>query len=136
VSFAAITFCVASQRAFIVIYFVMTQSGNFWIHPRILRMKLSLWTCKMTLSILVHQIKLFGYRPYILVTINQIVSLGVQRKSGGHRPKLWAGTASKHFSAQSALAYSCLLLYYLIKLNAVHVPVCTRWIWDCLFFQV
>jgi hypothetical protein len=35
VSFAAITLCVASQRVFIVIYFVMTQSGNFWIHPRI-----------------------------------------------------------------------------------------------------
>jgi hypothetical protein len=34
-SFAAITLCVASQRVFIVVYFVMTQSGNFWIHPRI-----------------------------------------------------------------------------------------------------
>jgi hypothetical protein len=31
VSFAAITLCVASQRVFIavVVYFVMTQSGNF-----------------------------------------------------------------------------------------------------------
>jgi hypothetical protein len=35
VSFAAITLCVASQKVFIVVvYFVMTQSGNFWIHPR------------------------------------------------------------------------------------------------------
>jgi hypothetical protein len=36
VSFAAITLCVASRRMFIVVivYFVMTQSGNFWIHPR------------------------------------------------------------------------------------------------------
>jgi hypothetical protein len=36
VSFVAITFCVASQGVFIVVvvYFVMTQSGNFWIHPR------------------------------------------------------------------------------------------------------
>jgi hypothetical protein len=36
VSFAAITLCVASQRVFIVVavYFVMTQSGDFWIHPR------------------------------------------------------------------------------------------------------
>jgi hypothetical protein len=35
VSFAAITLCVVSQRVFIVVvYFVMTQSGNFWIHPR------------------------------------------------------------------------------------------------------
>jgi len=34
-SSVAITLCVASQRVFIVaIYFVMTQSGNFWIHPR------------------------------------------------------------------------------------------------------
>jgi hypothetical protein len=33
VSFAAITLCVASQRVFtVVVYFVMTQSGNFWIH--------------------------------------------------------------------------------------------------------
>jgi hypothetical protein len=34
VSFAVITLCVASQRVFIVIsvYFVITQSGNFWIH--------------------------------------------------------------------------------------------------------
>jgi hypothetical protein len=36
VSFAAITLCVATQWVFIVvlvIYFVTTQSGNFWIHP-------------------------------------------------------------------------------------------------------
>jgi hypothetical protein len=35
VSFAAITLCVASQQVFIVVCFVMTQSGNFWIHLRI-----------------------------------------------------------------------------------------------------
>jgi hypothetical protein len=38
VSFAAMTLYVASQQVFIVvvvIYFVMTQSGNFWIHLRI-----------------------------------------------------------------------------------------------------
>jgi hypothetical protein len=46
VSFVAITLCVASQRVFVVVvvvvvvvvavavYFVMTQSGNFRIHPR------------------------------------------------------------------------------------------------------
>jgi hypothetical protein len=36
VSFATITLCVASQRVFVVVvvYFIMTQSGNFWIHPR------------------------------------------------------------------------------------------------------
>jgi hypothetical protein len=33
VSFATVTLSVASQRVFIVVvYFVMTQSGNFWIH--------------------------------------------------------------------------------------------------------
>jgi hypothetical protein len=37
VSFAAITLCVASQRVFIVVYFSLTQSGNFWIHPRIVQ---------------------------------------------------------------------------------------------------
>jgi hypothetical protein len=37
VSIAAITLCIVSQRVFIFVnvYFVMTQSGNFWIHPRI-----------------------------------------------------------------------------------------------------
>jgi hypothetical protein len=36
VSFAAIIPCVASQRVFIIVVdFVMTQSGNFWIHTRI-----------------------------------------------------------------------------------------------------
>jgi hypothetical protein len=41
VSFAAITLCVAPQRVFIVIvvlvvvvYLVMTQSGDFWTYPR------------------------------------------------------------------------------------------------------
>jgi len=37
VNYAAITLCVASQLVFIVVivvYFLMTQSGNFWIHPR------------------------------------------------------------------------------------------------------
>jgi hypothetical protein len=36
VSFAAITLCVASQRVIpkVSVYFVMTQSGNFCIHPR------------------------------------------------------------------------------------------------------
>jgi hypothetical protein len=38
VSFAAITLCVASERVIqkVSVHFVMTQSGNFWIHPRIL----------------------------------------------------------------------------------------------------
>jgi hypothetical protein len=36
VSFAAITLFVASQRVFIVVYFVIDTSGNFWIHPPML----------------------------------------------------------------------------------------------------
>jgi hypothetical protein len=42
VSFATITLLVASQRVLMVVsmYFVMTQSGNFWIHPRIYRRQL------------------------------------------------------------------------------------------------
>jgi hypothetical protein len=34
--FAAITICIASLQVFIIVYFVMTQSGNFWIHPYML----------------------------------------------------------------------------------------------------
>jgi len=35
-SFAVITLCIASQQVFIfVVYIVMTQSGNVWIHPDI-----------------------------------------------------------------------------------------------------
>jgi hypothetical protein len=33
VSFGAITACVASQRVFIAVISLSTQSGNFWIHP-------------------------------------------------------------------------------------------------------
>jgi hypothetical protein len=35
VSFATITLYVASQQVFVIVsvYFVMAQSGNFWIHP-------------------------------------------------------------------------------------------------------
>jgi hypothetical protein len=41
VNSAAITLCVASQRVFVVVvYIVMTQSGNFWIHPRVNKTKL------------------------------------------------------------------------------------------------
>jgi hypothetical protein len=36
VIFAAITLCIASQWVFIVVYFIMTQSGNFWIYSRIM----------------------------------------------------------------------------------------------------
>jgi hypothetical protein len=35
VSFAAIALCVAFQRVFVVVYFVMTHSGKFWIYSRI-----------------------------------------------------------------------------------------------------
>jgi hypothetical protein len=35
VSFATVTLCVASQRVFLLFILLSTQSGNFWIHPRI-----------------------------------------------------------------------------------------------------
>jgi hypothetical protein len=34
VSFATIILCVASQRVYIVVISLLTQSGNFWIHSR------------------------------------------------------------------------------------------------------
>jgi hypothetical protein len=37
VSFAAITLCVVSQRVFVVVVLLSTQSGNVWIHPHIIR---------------------------------------------------------------------------------------------------
>jgi hypothetical protein len=40
VSFVTITLCVASQRVFIVVHFLMTQSGNFWIHLRMLEVNI------------------------------------------------------------------------------------------------
>jgi hypothetical protein len=41
--FTDIILCVASQREFIVVYFVMTQSGNFWIRSRLC------WSSKQSL---------------------------------------------------------------------------------------
>jgi hypothetical protein len=38
-SFVAISLCVASQRVFVAVYF-MTESGNFWIRPRIMNEEL------------------------------------------------------------------------------------------------
>jgi hypothetical protein len=54
VRFAAITLCVASQRviAKVSLYFVMTQSGNFWIHLRTVLCKfLHLFTNSPPLSL-------------------------------------------------------------------------------------
>jgi hypothetical protein len=43
VSFATIVLCVASQVFIVVsVYFIMTQSGNFWIHPCTLQVRI-LW---------------------------------------------------------------------------------------------
>jgi hypothetical protein len=51
VSFAVITLYVASQRVFVVVVVVSlsSQSGNFWIHPRILQFLLLL-SCQMFMS--------------------------------------------------------------------------------------
>jgi hypothetical protein len=48
VSFIAITLCVASQRVFIVIS-LSTQSGNIWIHPRMLQHCKTEWMVRRTL---------------------------------------------------------------------------------------
>jgi hypothetical protein len=55
VSFAAIILGVASQRVFIVVsvYFVMTQSGNFWIHPRSVEIK-NAWSYTSTPQVCLH----------------------------------------------------------------------------------
>jgi hypothetical protein len=43
VSFDTITLCVASQRVFVVVVISLsTQSGNFWIHPRMFRGNITL----------------------------------------------------------------------------------------------
>jgi hypothetical protein len=65
VSFTAITLCVASQRVFIVaVYFVIvTQSGNFWIHPRIILPSISR-----------HDLLFFlGYKLHIISCVQQIL---------------------------------------------------------------
>jgi hypothetical protein len=48
---ATITLCVASQRVFIVLCFVMTQSGNFWIHPRIVCDFITGWRWAVSLKL-------------------------------------------------------------------------------------
>jgi hypothetical protein len=49
VSFATIALCVASQWVFVVVYFVVTQSGNFWIRPR-MYFSYVLYICYMPFS--------------------------------------------------------------------------------------
>jgi hypothetical protein len=39
VNSVAITLCVASQRVFVVVVSLSTQSGNFWIRPSILHVQ-------------------------------------------------------------------------------------------------
>jgi hypothetical protein len=68
VSFAAITLCVASQQVFIVVSlcFITTQSGNFWIHPRILHDPPSVIEMFVMISLITPEfIKGFGsYQPF------------------------------------------------------------------------
>jgi len=55
VSFVAITLCVASQVFIVVrVYFVMTQSRNFWIHPDILPVVPPEFACSLLSSIILH----------------------------------------------------------------------------------
>jgi len=49
VGFAAINLCVASQRVFVVVvYFVMTQSVNFWIYPHMSQCQILKFSFKET----------------------------------------------------------------------------------------
>jgi hypothetical protein len=63
VTFVAIILCVASQRVFIVVvvYFVMTQSGNIWIHLRMLRDRI--------INQQVHKLMINIYMQFSLVQI-------------------------------------------------------------------
>jgi hypothetical protein len=58
VSFAAITLCVASQRVLTVVYFVMTQSGKFWIYPRILEVAITITAYNFELTVDIIKLRL------------------------------------------------------------------------------
>jgi hypothetical protein len=78
--FAAITLCVASQRAFILVsvYFVMTQSGNFRIHPRIMKCfkLLASWTFgRNFLSFLSVSVEISG-------DLESVISVGIANRLG------------------------------------------------------
>jgi hypothetical protein len=76
VSFVAITLYVASQRVFIdVIYFVVNQSGNFWIHPR----TSLLWNRKITIN---SKPFIFALGTKIIESIGQDIRCAVGFKSG------------------------------------------------------
>jgi hypothetical protein len=53
VSFATITLCVATERVFIIVvgYFSTTQSGNFWIHPRMCFRRMCCIVCREYLDL-------------------------------------------------------------------------------------
>jgi hypothetical protein len=56
VNFVAITLCIASQRVFIFVsvYFVMTQSGNFWAHPRTVYLPVTFYKHQITVIFTLH----------------------------------------------------------------------------------
>jgi hypothetical protein len=87
VSFAVITLCVASQRVFIVVivYFVMTQSGNFWLHHRIIQLQTGLCLVNEQLRRLTEgsSVTLTGYR-----TISSIRGLRCRMVSIRDNPDL------------------------------------------------
>jgi hypothetical protein len=70
VSYAAITLCVASQRVFIVVYFVITSVGNYWIHPR--RVHSDLYQCLDELAHVHLTLVITGYPVILSVRVGLI----------------------------------------------------------------
>jgi hypothetical protein len=61
--FAAISLCVASLRVFIVVVYLVisTQSGNFWIHTRIVMVDSGSYSCACALLELCDITSFFSY---------------------------------------------------------------------------
>jgi hypothetical protein len=72
-SFAVITLCVACQRVFIVVvfvvYFIVTQSGNFWIHPRI---RTSVAVSKKLLTSITWQVNFEPSHKYLIFVLASV----------------------------------------------------------------
>jgi hypothetical protein len=75
VSFAAITLCVASQRVFVVVYFGMTQFGNFWLHPG----KLNLGVTLTDQNHILHEVmkKCNSEKLFLLFTLRAMIAQSV-----------------------------------------------------------
>jgi hypothetical protein len=116
VSFAAITLCVASQLVFIVImvYFVMTQSGNFWTHRRIVRVTLQLtvgWLVSQSVSQLSHSVLALspsGTHDQILVVVKTRFCRGASSPKRG-----WVSHVPGHSPCQCEQYTRMIILEFL-----------------------